>query len=54
MEEDKFYKEINIWKPVDERTVARYRCFEILPNGGFLCNQKIIFMKIPIKFIEKI
>ncbi len=35
MEKDKFFKEINIWKPANERTVMRYRCFEILPDGKF-------------------
>ena len=40
MEEDKYYKEINIWKPIDDRTVARYRCFEILPEGKFFVQSK--------------
>lgn len=40
MNADKFYKEITIWKPVDERTVARYRCFEILPDGKFIVQSK--------------
>lgn len=35
MIKDRFYKEINIWKPVDDRTVTRYRCFEIMPEGKF-------------------
>lgn len=40
MKSDKFFKEINIWKPVDGRTVARYRCFEILPDGKFFVQSK--------------
>ncbi|MDQ2745715.1 MAG: hypothetical protein M3T96_00430 [Acidobacteriota bacterium] len=40
MKSDKFFKEINIWKSVDERTVARYRCFEILPDGKFFVQSK--------------
>ena len=40
MKSDKFFKEINIWKSVDERTVARYRCFEILPDGKFFVKSK--------------
>ncbi|MEO6589184.1 MAG: hypothetical protein ABIP06_07740 [Pyrinomonadaceae bacterium] len=40
MEEDKFYKEINIWKPIDDKTIARYRGFEILPDGGFFVQAK--------------
>lgn len=40
MKTDRFFKEINIWKSVDERTVARYRCFEILPDGKFVVQSK--------------
>lgn len=40
MGNENFYKEINIWKAVDERTVARYRCFEILPDGKFFVQSK--------------
>lgn len=40
MEKDRFLREINIWKPVDERTVARYRCFEILPDRTFFVQSK--------------
>lgn len=40
MKSDKFFKELTIWKPVDEITVARYRCFEILPDGKFIVQSK--------------
>jgi len=40
MEEDKYYKEINIWKPIDSKIVARYRCFEVLPDGKFFVQAK--------------
>ena len=40
MKSDKFFKEITIWKPVNERTVARYRCFEVLPDGKFFVQSK--------------
>lgn len=40
MVKERFFKEINVWQPVDERTVARYRCFEILPDGKFFVQAK--------------
>lgn len=40
MGKDKYYKEITICKPIDDRTMARYRCFEILPDGKFFVQAK--------------
>lgn len=35
MKSEKLFKEFNIWKPIDEKKVIRYRCFEILPDRKF-------------------
>ena len=35
MKSERFFKEINIWKPLDDKRIIRYRCSEILPEGKF-------------------
>jgi hypothetical protein len=29
------YKAIDVWSRRDEGTVVRYRCFQLLPDGGY-------------------
>ena len=29
------FREFNVWKPLDEKRIIRYRCFEVLPSGKF-------------------
>ena len=33
------YKEFFVWKPIDDKSVLRYRCFEILSNGKLFVLQ---------------
>ncbi len=40
MNKERLFKEIIIWKPVDEKSVERYRCFEILSEGKFFVAQR--------------
>ena len=39
MDGKKLYKEILVWKPIDDKSVIRYRCFEILSEGNFFVAQ---------------
>ena len=36
--------EINVWKRIDEHTLARYRCFQLLPQNRF-CVQSVDFYR---------
>ena len=31
----KYYKAIDVWFRKNEKTVVRYRCFQLLPEGGY-------------------
>jgi hypothetical protein len=31
----KLFREVSVWKRVDDTTVIRYRCFQVVPDGGF-------------------
>jgi hypothetical protein len=31
----KYYKALDVWCRKNEKTIVRYRCFQLLPNGGF-------------------
>ncbi len=31
----RLFKEINVWRQVDDKTLIRYRCFQELPDGKF-------------------
>jgi hypothetical protein len=31
----KYYKALDVWCRKNKQTVVRYRCFQLLPNGGF-------------------
>ena len=39
MNSEILYKEFFVWKPIDDKSVLRYRCFEILANGKFFVMQ---------------
>lgn len=41
------FKEISVWKRINEDTLIRYRCFEQLPDGGF-CVQSADFYNLPV------
>jgi hypothetical protein len=30
-----YYKAIDVWSRVDQGRVVRYRCFQLLPGGGY-------------------
>ena len=31
----KYYKALDVWSRKNEKTVVRYRCFQLLPDGGY-------------------
>jgi hypothetical protein len=31
----KYYKVLDVWSRKNEKTVVRYRCFQLLPDGGY-------------------
>lgn len=33
--EERLFKEIMIWREIDENTITRYRCFQVLPDDKF-------------------
>jgi hypothetical protein len=43
----KLYKSIDVWRRRGPTTVIRYRCLQILPDGGY-CVQSADFFNIPI------
>lgn len=44
---DLLYRSFDIWVQVDHQTIARYRCFEVLPSGKF-CVQSKDFYRMPL------
>jgi hypothetical protein len=44
--ETTLYRAIDVWKRVDDETLARYRCFEVLPDKGF-CVHTVEFHRPP-------
>jgi hypothetical protein len=40
------YKSIDIWKRIDEKTLARYRCFQILTSSRY-CVQSVDYYHLP-------
>ena len=34
-EQMEYYKAIDVWSKKDQVTVVRYRCFQLLPDGGY-------------------
>jgi hypothetical protein len=45
--ENYLYKEVSVWKRIDERTLLRYRCFQILPDEKY-CVQSADFYSLPL------
>ena len=43
----KHYKSIDVWRRLNDERVVRYRCFEVLPDGGF-CVQSADFFDAPV------
>ena len=41
------YKELTLWKSIDERSVACYRCFQDLVSGQY-CVQNVDFLYLPV------
>ena len=31
----RLYCEINVWRPIDEKTLIRYRCIHVLPDNKY-------------------
>ncbi len=45
------YKEINVWKRVDDNVLLKYRCFQVLPEGKY-CVQNADFYRLPLDKID--
>jgi hypothetical protein len=43
----RLYIEINVWKPIDENVLVRYRCFRILPDNKYVV-QSADFYNLPL------
>lgn len=43
----RLYKPIDVWRRVGSTRLVRYRCFEVLPDGGF-CVQSADFFDVPL------
>jgi len=39
----KMYFACDIWRRVADGTVARYRCFQVLPKGGYCVQSKDVY-----------
>lgn len=39
----RLFQEIIIWKEIDDNTVARYRCFHVLPDDKYFVKGKDYF-----------
>ena len=37
------YKEINVWHRKDDKSLFCFRCFELIPNGGFCVQSADIY-----------
>ena len=33
------FKEISVWRRVDDNTLLRYRCLQVLPDGGYFVKR---------------
>ena len=42
-----YFRIIDVWQRIDQRSVKRYRCFEVLPNNGY-CVQSADFYRLPV------
>lgn len=47
-EQMEYYKAIDVWSKKDRVTVVRYRCFQLLPDGGYTV-QKSDYYKAPFR-----
>jgi hypothetical protein len=45
--ENRLYKEVSVWKKIDDKTLLRYRCFQILPDEKY-CVQSADFYSLPL------
>ena len=41
-------KEISVWRRLDDNTLLRYRCLQLLPDGGY-CVKSSHFYRYPLK-----
>ena len=47
VEDTDMFKAIDVWKRLADGSLARYRCFEVLPNQGY-CVQSVDFYNEPL------
>lgn len=45
--ENRLYKEVSVWKRIDDKTLLRYRCFQLLPDEKY-CVQSADFYSLPL------
>ncbi len=46
------YKQINVWRRIDSRTAACYRCFERL-SDGFFAVQSVDYFRLPLTAAQR-
>jgi hypothetical protein len=49
--ENRLYKEISVWKKVDEKTLLRYRCFQVIPDDKY-CVQSADVYSLPLDDVQ--
>jgi hypothetical protein len=47
------FKEISVWKQIDDNTLLRYRCLQLLPDGRY-CVKSSHFYHYPIKMNDEL
>ena len=46
------FKEISVWRRLDDNTLLRYRCLQLLPDGGY-CVKSSHFYHYPLKLNDE-
>ena len=46
------FKEISVWRRIDDNTLVRYRCLQMLPDGGY-CVKSSHFYYYPLKLDDE-
>ena len=51
-EKAQLFKEISVWRRIDDDTLLRYRCLQLLPDGGY-CVKSSHFYRYPLSLDDK-
>lgn len=46
------FQEISVWRRLDDNTLLRYRCLQLLPDGGY-CVKSSHFYHYPLKLDDE-